>query len=238
MKPAAIALIGFGALFLVFTLGWYLSIAMFVLGSGLCLAIGTGFAWHGHKEQKFWIPTHVRNDSENLLSMTGKAVQIEGRKFAVQNLPPRLEFKIRCRNMHMLAVIALLGIGTTATVVTGAVHLFDPVETGSERYWLYYALCYLMAILLIPTLGWVFECALIRQPGITLASVSSLGRTRQIGYNFVDPQGGYHGGTAINFGGSQSDHLKVVLCNPKNPDANRLSCGLLFHKISWADATD
>jgi len=95
-----------------------------------------------------------------------------------------------------------------------------------------------MAILLIPTLGWVFECALIRQPGITLASVSSLGRTRQIGYNFVDPQGGYHGGTAINFGGSQSDHLKVVLCNPKNPDANRLSCGLLFHKISWADATD
>jgi len=238
MKPAAIALIGFGALFLVFTLGWYLSIAMFVLGSGLCLAIGTGFAWHGHKEQKFWIPTHVRNDSENLLSMTGKAVQIEGRKFAVQNLPPRLEFKIRCRNMHMLAVIALLGIGTTATVVTGAVHLFDPVETGSERYWLYYALCYLMAILLIPTLGWVFECALIRQPGITLASVSSLGRTRQIGYNFVDPQGGYHGGTAINFGCSQSDHLKVVLCNPKNPDANRLSCGLLFHKISWADATD
>ncbi len=90
-----------------------------------------------------------------------------------------------------------------------------------------------MLLLLLPIGEWVFECALLRGPGISLANVHSQGK--MIRYDLSGPQGGYHGGSALNFGGASNDTLKVVFCNLTNPDANRLSSGLLFHKIEWAD---
>jgi hypothetical protein len=38
----------------------------------------------------------------------------------------------------------------------------------------------------------------------------------------------------IDFGGRNNDQLKVVFCNPRNPEFNKLSCALLFHRLEWA----
>jgi hypothetical protein len=117
---------------------------------------------------------------------------------------------------------------------------FEAVPLEGDRYFALYGLCYLMAILLAaPTLAWFSECSLLRRSLITMATVQGQMKgtrgTVWIQYHFVDPEGGYHGGSVVNFGGSKADQLKVVFFNPANADVNKVSSGFLFHKISWAD---
>jgi hypothetical protein len=233
MKTKTIALVGVITLFGTLALSFYSSIPMLALALAICGGISIGFLWQGHKTRQFWIATNLPPSE----STPNAQFRIEGREFSVQELPSRFEFSIHIRNTQLLFGIGLIALASLASILTGKVKLFafvDP-DLNPELYWFYSLLCYLMLLLLLPIGEWVFECAVMRSPGITLANVHSQGK--MIRYEFRGPQGSYHGGSALNFGGPGNDSLKVVLCNPANPDANRLSSGLLFHKIEWADST-
>jgi len=231
MKPKIIAVIGILGSVVGVVLSFYSAIPMLILALVLCFVIVLGFLWGGHRSRQFWIPTHVNTDEDSL----GRVFRIEGREFSAQTLPFRLEFSIHSRNLHLLLAIALIASGAIFAILTGKISIFRMVDPDSELYWLYYIICYLMFILLLPTCEWLLECALIRSPVLTLANVQSDGKL--IRYDFRGPRGGYHGGTALNFGGPQRDSLKVVLCNPANPDANKLSSGMLFHRIRWSETS-
>jgi hypothetical protein len=231
MKPGLIALLGFGALLLAFTLGFYLQDLVILLASVLCLAIAIGFLWQGHKTRAFWIAGN-RGEGAYDPKLEAVRVTIEGREFSVQNMPARLNFAIAPRNMLMLTAISIIAIGSVVSIFVSSDSPFGPVPLESERYFVLYGLCYLMAILAVPTFAWLSECALLRASLITLAAVQGQMRgtrgTLWIRYHFVDPQGGYHGGSVVHFGGSRSDQLKVLFCNPRNAEVNKVSSGFPF----------
>jgi hypothetical protein len=237
MKPRLIALLGFGALFLAFTLRFYLQGLVILLASVLCLAIAMGFFWQGHKSRSFWIAGN-RGHGAHDPKLESVRVTIEGREFPVQSLPSRLDFTIAPRNMLMLVAISMVATGSVVSIFVSSDSPFGAVPLESERYVLLYGLSYLMAFLSAPTFAWISECALLRGSLITMATVQGQMKgtrgTLWIRYHFVDPQGGYHGGSVLNFGGPKNDQLKVVFFNPRNADANKVSSGFLFHQISWA----
>ncbi len=239
MKPRLIALFGFGALFLAFTLRFYLQGLVILLASAFCLAIAVGFLWRGHETRGFWI-TGNRGGAAHDPKLEVALVTIEGRVFTAQSLPPRLNFTVAPRNMLMLTAISMVAIGSVVSVFVSSDSPFEAVPLESSRYFALYGLCYLMAMLLAaPTFAWFSECALLRRSLITMATIQgqmkSTRGTFWIRYHFVDPEGGYHGGSVVNFSGSHADQLKVVFFNPRNADVNKVSSGFLFHRISWAD---
>jgi hypothetical protein len=68
---------------------------------------------------------------------------------------------------------------------------FPRPSIDRPHYFEFYGLCYFMAVLMIPAVAWLKECALMRSAGITLANVSisetgGLG-TLRIRHQFTDP---------------------------------------------------
>jgi len=235
MRPAAIAFTGLIFLVLIFGSVIYIQLALLVLSVILCLPIAAGFAWQGHKAQFLSIPTGgIRGPDDPKPSK----VRIEGREFLVQNLPPRLEFNLRCRNRAGLC--ALVGIAVGSTVISLAGLPPQPLSADSSRYYEFYFLCYLMGVLLVPATIWLAECTLFRVPQITFARVGAHTRsggfgTRWVTYQFTDPNGGYQGGSTIELQGPKNDDLKLVFFSKFQPGFSKVSSGLLFHEIVWAN---
>jgi len=165
-----------------------------------------------------------------------KTVQIEGRKFKLDAMPASLDLTITRRNNLVLAGIALVAAGAVVTSVRSlpAQH----IDLENPRFFLFYSLCFLVALLLIPAFIWAGECSLMRAPGITLAAMYGRGAgrlgTKWLSYGFTDPAGGHHGGSTIDFGGPEHDNLKFVFCDTRKPARNKLSCGLLFYRVFWS----
>jgi hypothetical protein len=236
MRPTAIATAGFLFLGLLFSAVFYIQGALFGLGLLVCLPVALGFLWNGHRVRRFWIPGRAGIDPDD--NAVGTNIQIEGRNFLISALPLRLNFVVSCRNMRILAAVAVLAIMSVLTcAITG--FLGESLEPDNPRYLLAYSLCFLVGLLLFPAWIWLGECFLLRMPGITLALIHARSRgglgTRWISYGFVDPLGSHHGGSVIDFGGPEDDHFKVVLCDRLDPGRNKLSSGLLFHRLQWAD---
>jgi hypothetical protein len=233
MRPAGIAIIGFISLLIVFVFVAYVQLILLCLALIVCLLIVTGFVREGHTRRNFWITTARKSAEDGKIPPQDSLVKIEGRTFSVYEVPDRLEFTIHWRNLHLLIAIACIAVGAAFACFVGPDLLTQQIEPASTRYFEFYFLCYFMVILLFPALAWLSECALMRAPGITLANIG--GRGLWVGYQFTDPSGGYYGGSSVNLGGSKDDQLKVVFCNPSNPGLNKLSCGLLFHRVVWAN---
>jgi len=238
MRPTAIALIGFSFLTLIFVGLAYIRLAVLLLALLLFLLIAAGFRWRSHNQRFFWIPANRGLESQSPSNFNSKSLQIEGRKFSISDLPPRLEFIVLPRNIYAPFAIGFIAMGTLAVVLFDFEVLLKPMDNDGVQYEVFYFLCYLLGVLLLPALAWFSECALMQAPGVSLANVRrpspAQPRTFRIAYEFKDPMGGYHGGSAMDFGGARNDELKVVFCSPINPDFNKLSCGLLFHKVRWA----
>jgi hypothetical protein len=239
MRPAGIAFIGVVGLVLVFGAVVYVQVALCFLATILCLLIALGFVWQGHRARRFWIPMRAV-EGEQSVSGPGRLVNIEGRSFPIQRIPPRLEFTVLCRNLYTIFAVGVIG-GVTALASVVVSESFLRPSIDRPHYFEFYGLCYLMVVLMIPAGAWLDECSLMRSAGITLANVS-LSRNGSFGtlwitYQFTDPMGGYHGGSVIDFGGIRNDQLKVVFCNPRNPEFNKLSCALLFHRLEWAEGS-
>jgi hypothetical protein len=233
MRPAAIALTGIVSLIFIFAVVAYVQLILLCLAVVLCLIIAGGFMWEGYKRRAFWIPLNQNNEAGNSPAQQNALLNIEGRTFTVQELPSPLEFIVGYRNIHLLATIAIVAIGSALVSLFSADPLLSHLDPDSHRYYQFYFLSYFMAVLLLPALAWLSECALMRAPGITLATVAGQSGTLWIRYQFTDPHGGYYGGTAMDFGGPKKDNLKIVFCSPSNPSVNRLSCALLFHRVTW-----
>lgn len=224
-------LIWFALLFLLIV---YLAVALAFLAVILFAAVALGFKWQGHKPRKFWMATAPKAAALTLDTTKQQTIRIEGREFSPGNMPSRLEFTLECRNLHMIMAILFISCCALAMILSGTIPLFEAMEPEGTRYGLLYLLCYLFAFLAIPAWVWVIECWILRRPAVTLANVHPK-RGRLLAYDFKDPGGGYHGGTCLNFGGPENDHLKIVLCLAPNLDVNRVSSGLLFHRIGWAE---
>lgn len=223
-------ILGLAFLVFVFIFTWYLELIALVFGVVLCLTLITGFVWRGHKTRNFWLPGGKGDQGAD--APRASAIRVEGLEFLPANLPPRLEFRLEARNIHMLVAIGVIAIGTVAAGLTGARSPLRPTPPDDNLIW--YVMSYLLGILLFPAFTWFSESALLRHPAITLAPVTQdQGPAVWVRYYFVDARGEYHGGSTFNLGGPRGDHFKVVFCNPVNPAVNAISCGLVFHKVSW-----
>lgn len=233
MRPAGIAIIGLISLIIVFVFVAYVQVILLCLATIVCVLIAMGFLRERYKPRTFWITTARKSEEDVQTSPQDALVKIEGRTFSLYDLPERLEFTIRWRNLHLLIAMAFVAIGASLACLVGTDLLTQQIEPASTRYIEFYFLCYFMVVLLFPALAWLSECTLMQASGITLANIGVRGLW--ITYQFTDPGGGYYGGSTFGFGGSKDDQLKIVFCNPRNPGFNKLSCSLLFHKVAWAD---
>lgn len=233
MRSAGIAIIGLIGLIIVFVFVAYVQLILLCLALIICGLIVLGFLREGHKPGMFWIDTARKSEEDGEAPPQNALVKIEGRTFSVHDLPGRLEFTIRWRNLHLLIATAFIAIGASLACLVGTNPLKQQIEPATTRYFEFYFLSYLMVILLFPALAWLSECTLMRAPAITLANIGSRGLW--VAYQFTDPRGGYYGGSTLALGGSKDDQLKIVFCNPRNPGLNKLSCGLLFHEVAWAN---
>jgi hypothetical protein len=187
------------------------------------------------RQSRFFIPATPKSEPVTGKPVEDKTLRIESRVFAESSLPFRLEFVLRRRNMSVLAALASIAVGAVLVSLLGPSSLLSPLEPDSGEYYVYYFLCYLIAGMLFIVGKWLSEAALLRAPAITLAKVRGRAGSGSflVEYEFTDPSGGYHGGSTMDFDRRKGDHLKVVFCNPMNPDFNKVSCGLMFHKIVW-----
>jgi hypothetical protein len=143
-----------------------------------------------------------------------------------------LDFVVTCRNIPVLAAMALIAIGSVSAALFSH-SAGENLDPDNPRYFLFYGLCFLMAFLLLPAIAWLKESSLMRAPGTTLAQVYRSRKPGWISYGFTDTQGGHHGGAAFDFASSKNDDLKIVICNPLDPNQNRINCGLFFHRVNW-----
>jgi len=235
MRPATVGIVGFVFLILIFVGIWHIRLALLCISLLLCLFIAVGLRWEGHKSRTFAISL-PRLQHDVASKDSASIVRIEGRQFKTDELPSRLNFTVTCRNLPILVAISMIGMVACAVcLLTPGSVLSGPIP-DSDRFYLVYALCYLLVALCLPASTWLSECALLRQPGIALASVrgtssGGLG-IKWVRYEFRDPSGGYYGGSVVDFGGPKDDQFKVVFCNAVSPNSSKLSCGLLFHQVS------
>jgi hypothetical protein len=237
MRPNAIA-VGFLVLLAVFAGIAYIQIALLTIGVLVCVVIGYGFLRGDHRRRTVRLPAESRSGGDEPQSRARKSVQIEGRKFELDAMPASLDLAIARRNNSVVGGIIIIAVGA----VLASLFSFPTqhIDVENPRFFLFYALCILVALLLIPSFMWAGECTLMKTPGITLAAVYSRGSgilgTKWLSYGFTDSGGGHLGGSAIDFGGPEGVNLKFVFCDPRDPSRNKLSCGLLFCRILWAEA--
>lgn len=232
MRPAAIGIVGLASLLIVFFFVAYVQLILLCLGVIVSVVVVSGFRRGAHGRRSFWITTARKSETEAQLPPPNTVLNIEGRSFSVHELPERLEFTIARSNLYLVIAIALIAMSAVLACLVVADPLKHQIEPATPRFFLFYALCYLMVILLLPALAWLSECSLMRSPGITLANVVRQGLWTV--YQFTDAQGGYYGGSNFSVKGRKDDHLKVVFCMSTNPSVNKLSRGLLFHEVTWA----
>jgi hypothetical protein len=240
MRSAGIAIVGLIGLIVVFVFVADVQLILLCLALIICLLIVLGFLREGHKPGTFWIATARKSEVADSVPPQDALVKIEGRTFSIINdLPERLEFAVRWRNLYLLTAIAFIAIASALACLLGTNPLKQQIDPGSTRYFEFYFLSYFMVALLFPVLAWFSECTLMRAPGITLANIGGPGRggprSLWVVYQFTDPSGGYYGGSTMDVRGPKGDQLRVVFSNPKNPGFNKLSCGLLFHEVVWAN---
>jgi hypothetical protein len=233
MRPAAIGFVGFIGLLIVFLAVAYVQLILLCLALIVCLMIIVGFLRIGAAPRTFWIPTRQKSEGTDAVPDQSAVVRIEGRSFSIDGLPERMEFTVRRRNLHLLAAMAIVASAAVVVCLFMTNPLRQQIEPNSARSWEFLGLSYLMVVLIFLSLAWLSECTLMRASGVTLANCG--GSAVWVVYQFTDPSGGYHGGSTMNLGGPKGDHLKVVFCSPRNPEVNKLSCALLFHKVVWAN---
>ena len=235
MRSRAIAIIGLISLVIVFAFVAYVQLLLLCLAGIVCFFLVFGFV-RGRGTRHFSIPTARKSDASS--PPANAVIKIEGRTLVIDDLPDRLLFTVRRRNLHLIAAIAIIALGAVATCLLVTEPLTQQIDPSSVRYFEFYGLAYFMVVLFFSALVWSSESSLMRSPGITLANIGereSRSGGLLVAYQFTDPRGGYYGGTTMNLTGPKGDHLKVVFCDPKNPDRNKVSCGLLFHKVGWSD---
>ena len=236
MRASAIA-VGFVVLAAIFAGIAYIQFALLAIGVIVCLVLGRGFLLGESRQRRIQLPAGSRSEVDQPENDPAKSVRIEGREFQLDAMPASLDLVITRRNYSVAGGIALIALG--AVLISLFSLRGEHIDLENPRFYLFYALCFFVAFLLIPSFLWAGECALMNSPGITLAQVYGQGKNRfganWLSYGFTVPIGGHHGGSTIDLGSSKSDDFKLVFCDPRNPTRNKLSCSLFFHKVGRAD---
>jgi hypothetical protein len=236
MRPNAI-FVGFAVLAAIFAGIAYIQFALLGIGALVFLVLGWGILSGEYRQRRIQLPAGSNSGSDQTESPGRNSVRIERREFQLNAMPSCLDLVISRRNYLVVIGIALIAL--SATLISISSLRIQHIDIENPRFYLFYALCFLVAFLLIPSLMWAGECALMNTPGITLAQVYGPGANRLgakwLTYGFTLPNGEHHGGSTIDLGSSKGDDYKLVFCDPRNPDRNKLSCSLLFHRVAWQE---
>jgi len=171
MRSRKIAVVGLISLVVVFAFVLYVQLLVLCLASTVTILIALGllrgrWSWH------FWIPTARKSDTPS--PPVNAVVTVEGRAIPIGELPERLQFTVRRRNLHLIAAVAIIALGAVGMCLLVTDPFKRQIDPNTFRYFEFYGLAYFMVILLFPALVWSAESALLRSPGITLANIGEL----------------------------------------------------------------
>jgi hypothetical protein len=118
---------------------------------------------------------------------------------------------------------------------------FLRLSIDRPHYFEFYAVCYWIAVLMIPTLAWLNECALMRSAGITLANVS-IHRSGSLGtlwraYQFTDPMAATTEDQSMPLGGWERPREGCFL-QPQKSVVQQTELRSVLHRLRRAEMVD
>lgn len=222
MRPAVIAVIGVVGLVGVFLFELYLPLLL-VLLNGLALGlILTGTI----------VPISSRMGRVVIQFKEGMSTPDESLWPCIQgkrvnpNFPRPLEFHLEPRSMFPLLFAGVLSLLAIAFAFQVHRNLFSAYQSDSGWYVLMFVFVFLTFIPLGLAGSWFRERLLLARSLVTMGNLHRGGKA----YSFVDQNGANFGG--IGKSRTQSaDNACLVFYSPMNPEFNKPSSGLLFHRL-------
>jgi len=223
MKPVTILIVGAVTTLAVFAAESYVATIVFLLS---CLTLFLVLAGT-------LVPVHSRT-GRLVLPAADPAISspqwpcLESQKFDPRQ-EHRIEFGIETKGFGLLAAIgsaALWFIGLVLAKHGNPLRPYPAVgETG--EYLIFFVLVFVLFVPLSMAAGWFFERRLLASSMLAVGGLDP----NTGAYTFCDQHGTHYGGTKKPVPPRPQDNICVVFYSPKNPDANRSSAGLMFHRL-------
>jgi len=162
-----------------------------------------------------------------------KRTGVGGQKFREHNL---LAVKLELARLWLLFFPTMLAVSflviTAAHESTWHFKVLDRWFNGIQPYaYLYFRVTTIIVAVTITLLtAWLSERWVLRDVIATYAMSASI-RNNRLGYVFLNQDGSYYGGEAFPFGSSDPSLGRIVFYNERNPVRNKISGGLLFHRV-------
>lgn len=223
MKPAVIAAVGFAGLIGVFFFEMYLPLLLVLLNSLALFLILVGTL----------VPIRPRMDRLVIKFREGVSTGDESvwpcllGKRINPNFQQRLQFHLETRGMVPLFFLGVMSLLAIAFALQVHHHLFSSYQdVDSGPYILMFMFVFLTVIPLSGAVSWFRERLLLARASVTLGNLHPASGS----YSFVDQNGANFGGTRkaiVN----PADNACLVFYSAANPEFNRSSSGLLFHRL-------
>lgn len=223
MKPAVIAAVGFAGLITIFFFEMYLPLLLVLLNSlAVCLIlVGT------------LVPIRPTMDRLVIKFREGVSTSDESAwpcllgKRINPNFQQRLQFHLETRAMVPLFLLGVLSLLAIAFALQVHHNLFSSYQQmDSWPYLLMFLFIFLTVIPLSGAVSWFRERMLLARASVTLGNLHPASGS----YSFVDQNGANFGGTRKTIV-DPADNACLVFYSTANPEFNRSSSGLLFHKL-------
>ncbi|HLJ29262.1 MAG TPA: hypothetical protein VKY85_21315 [Candidatus Angelobacter sp.] len=224
MRPALIAIVGTAGLIGVFVFELYLPLVLFSLNSiALCLILAGTL-----------VPIKSRIGSvviglEEGISISDESLWpcIQGRKIN-PNFRSVLEFHLESRGFFPLLLLGILSLSAMAFAVRVHGDLLSAYDKlDSPQFVELFLFVFLSVIPVSIAAKWFFERLLLLRAIVAIGSLDS----RSGGYNFVDHNEARYGGTKKVLSIHPADNICLVFYSPANPESNKSSSGLWFHRL-------
>lgn len=229
MKPALIAIVGFAGLICVSLYQFYIPLLLVLLNSlAVCLIFGGTLVPVQTRTRRIALhlkfiqnSTSKSNESESSPPCLG-GVRID------PNFHSSLEFHLELRNMLRLAFVGVLSLETVAFALRAQANLFSPYSRQDSGEFVMLFLCaFLSVIPLSMAVIWFRERMLLMRAVITIGCLDP----RNGAYDFADRTGAGYGGIMKLLRIHPDDNICLVFYSHANPQLNKSSAGLGFHRL-------
>jgi hypothetical protein len=141
----------------------------------------------------------------------------------------RIEFGIEAKGFGLLAAIGSTALWVIGFVLAKRGNPLRPYPAVGEtgEYVVFFMLAFAVLVPLSMAAGWFFERRLLASSMLAVGGLNP----NTGAYTFCDQHGTHYGGTKKPVPSRPQDNICVVFYSPKNPDANRSSAGLMFHRL-------
>ncbi|MGZ4789356.1 MAG: hypothetical protein ACXVZV_14445 [Terriglobales bacterium] len=220
MKPWQILLIGLAALIALMLLPFYES---FIAGAMALLIITIVLVGFCLQPRQNFYRVHTK----------AKRTGAGGRRFREQEL---LAVKLELARLWLLFVPTMIAVCfLVVTVAHGSTwhfKLLDRWFNAAQPYSYIYVRVTMTVVAVTITLltAWLSERWVLRDVTATYAMSASV-RNGRLTYVFLNKEGSYYGGETFPFGASDSALRRIVFYNERDPERNKITGGLLFHRV-------